>query len=163
VRIELESVVTNDDVLSFVKAVKSVVKLAKPQITEGADDVAPNVNEENRGHLFIVAHAVHFEQHIVMSTRELGAVEAVGLISEVDIIGLGLVSGTPRTLLEEFVASYRLARPYVQRGVLLGTYDVFEHPNVHYPASFYGGAERHCRDQGANIAFVRRSFATTVS
>jgi hypothetical protein len=93
--------VTNDDASSIVKAVKCVVKLAKSQIAEGADDVAPNVDEENRGHLFIVAHAALFEQNSPTSARILSAAEAVGLIREVDTIGLGLVSGAPRTLLEE--------------------------------------------------------------
>jgi hypothetical protein len=41
---------------------------------------------------------------------------------------------------------------------LLGTYDVFEHPNVHYRASFYGGRERHYRSWGADIEFVPSFF-----
>ena len=98
-----------------------------------------------------------------MSARELSAVKAVGLIREVDTIGLGLVSRTPRTLLEELSRRSDWQDLTFNGGLLLGTYDVFEHPNLHYRASFYNGAERHSRDQGTNIEFVRRSFVTMVS
>jgi acyl-CoA hydrolase len=71
-----------------------------------------------------------------MSTRELSAVEAVGLIREVDTIGLGLVSRTPRTLLEELSRRSDWQDLTFNGGLLLGTYDVFAHPNVHYPCQF---------------------------
>ena len=93
-----------------------------------------------------------------MSARELSASEAVGLVNQVDSIGLGLVTGTPRTLLEQLSQRSDWRHLTISGGLLLGTYELFTHPNVHYRASFYGSAERHYRDQGANIEFIPSFF-----
>jgi acyl-CoA hydrolase len=93
-----------------------------------------------------------------MPARELSAAEAVGLIRTVDSIGLGLVSGTPRTLLEELSERSDWQDLTISGGLLLGTYGVFTHPNVHYRATFYGGAERAYRDHGADIEFIPSFF-----
>ena len=88
----------------------------------------------------------------------MSAAEAVRLVREVDSIGLGLVTGTPRTLLEELSARDDWRDLTISGGLLLGTYGVFTHPNVHYRATFYGGGERYYRDQGADIQFVPSFF-----
>lgn len=93
-----------------------------------------------------------------MPAREMSAAEAVGLIKEVDSIGLGLVSGTPRTLLEELSRRSDWQDLTFSGGLLLGHYGVFNHPDVHYRATFYGGAERTYRDQGADIEFIPSFF-----
>jgi acyl-CoA hydrolase len=106
----------------------------------------------------MVAHPASFGQNVPMPARELSAAEAVGLIRVVDSIGLGLVSGTPRTLLEELSQRSDWVDLTFSGGLLLGTYGVFTHPNVHYRATFYGGAERAYRDQGADIEFIPSFF-----
>lgn len=93
-----------------------------------------------------------------MRARELSAADAVSLIRDVDSVGLGLVSGTPRTILEEMSQRRDWKNLTISGGLLLGTYGVFSHPNVHYRASFYGGAERHYRDHGADVQFVPSFF-----
>jgi len=95
---------------------------------------------------------------MTMSARMMSAAEAVRLVREVDSIGLGLVTGTPRTLLEELSARDDWRDLTISGGLLLGTYGVFTHPNVHYRATFYGGGERYYRDQGADIQFVPSFF-----
>lgn len=94
-----------------------------------------------------------------MSARELSAGEAVGLVKRIDsdVPGLGLVSTTPGILLEEF--SQRGDWQYrTFSGELLGNYGVLTHPKVHSRSTFYGGAERPHRDQGADIDFITSFF-----
>lgn len=93
-----------------------------------------------------------------MSVREMSAQEAVGLIREVDTIGLGLVTGTPRTLLQELSQRTDWRDLTFSGGLLLGNHDVFTHPNVHYRASFFGAGERHYQARGGDIQFVPSFF-----
>jgi len=93
-----------------------------------------------------------------MPARELSAAEAVDLIRDIDSVGLGLVTGTPRTLLEQMSQRSDWRDLTISGGLLMGAFGVFTHPNVHYRASFYGGAERHYHDQGADIQFVPSFF-----
>ena len=106
----------------------------------------------------MVAYDVNLGQTISMSAREMSAAEAIDLIRDTDTIGLGLVSGTPRTLLEALSARSDWRDLTISGGLLLGTYPVFLHPNVHYRASFYGAAERHYKSQGAHIEFIPSFF-----
>ncbi len=93
-----------------------------------------------------------------MPARILSATEAADLIKEVDSIGLGLVGGTPRTLLEELSLRHDWKDLTISGGLLLGTQELFTHPNVHYRATFYGGAERFYRERGADIQFIPSFF-----
>jgi len=93
-----------------------------------------------------------------MSAREMSVSDAVNLIRDIDSVGLGLVTGTPRSFLEGMSQRDDWRDLTISGGLLLGTYGVFTHPNVHYRASFYGGAERYYRDQGADIQFVPSFF-----
>jgi acyl-CoA hydrolase len=88
----------------------------------------------------------------------MSATEAVSLIRAVDSVGLGLVTGTPRAILEEMSRRDDWRDLTISGGLILGTYGVFTHPYVHYRASFYGGSERSYRDQGADIQFVPSFF-----
>jgi hypothetical protein len=105
-----------------------------------------------------VAHAALFGQNGPLRARALSAAEAVGLIRWVDSIGLGLVSGTPRTLLEELSQRNDWPDRTFSGGLLQGTVGVFTHPNVHYRATFYGGAERAYGDQDTDIELISSFF-----
>ncbi len=158
VGIEFERVMADDDVVRVVETLEGVVELAKTEVTEGTDHVAPYIDEEICGHCSIVAHGVGFGQNVPMPARELTAAEAVSLIRDVDSVGLGLVTGTPPTLLEEMSRRQDWRDLTISGGLLLGTYDLFNHPNVHYRSSFYGGAERHYQRVGADIQFIPSFF-----
>ncbi len=93
-----------------------------------------------------------------MTARELSADEAVSLVRPVDTIGLGLVTATPAGLLKALSRRDDWRDLTFSGGLILGIYDVFTHPNVHYRSSFYGGGERHYQSQGADIQFVPSFF-----
>lgn len=86
--------------------------------------------------------------------RELSAGEAVGLLRATDAISFGLVTSTPVALMKVLSLRDDWRDLTVSGGLLLGTYDVFLHPNVHYRSSFFGAAERHYQAHGADIQFV---------
>ena len=93
-----------------------------------------------------------------MTARDLSVKDAVDLIRPEDTVGLGLVTGTPRTILEEMSRRTDWENLTISGGLLLGNYDLFRHPGVHYRATFYGAGERLYRDQGADIQFVPSFF-----
>jgi len=93
-----------------------------------------------------------------MAARELSVEEAIGLVRPVDAIGLGLVTATPVGLLKQLSLRTDWEDLTFSGGLLLGVYDVFLHPNVHYRATFLGGGERHYQAQGADIQFVPSFF-----
>ena len=95
---------------------------------------------------------------VAMSARVMTAAEAAALVRPVDSIGLGLVGGTPRTLLEELSRRDDWEDLSFSGGLLLGVHDVFTHPGVHYRCTFYGGGERVYRDRGADIQFIPSFF-----
>ncbi|MDH2902978.1 MAG: acetyl-CoA hydrolase/transferase C-terminal domain-containing protein [Actinomycetota bacterium] len=68
------------------------------------------------------------------------------------------MGGTPRTLLDELSKRCDWQNLTFSGGLLLGRHQVFTHPNVHYRATFFGGAERDYRDQGADIEFIPSFF-----
>lgn len=93
-----------------------------------------------------------------MAAQELSVAEAISLVRPIDSIGLGLVTGTPITLLDELSRRQDWEHLTVSGGLLLGSFGLFLHPNVHYRATFYGPGERSYRDRGANIDFVPSFF-----
>lgn len=93
-----------------------------------------------------------------MTARELSAEEAVGLVRPVDTIGLGLVTATPVGLLKALSRRSDWESLTLSGGLILGIFDVFLHPHVHYRSSFYGGGERHYQSLGADIQFVPSFF-----
>ena len=93
-----------------------------------------------------------------MTARELSAEDAIALVRPVDAIGLGLVTSTPAGLLKELSRRDDWQDLTFSGGLILGLYDVFMHPNVHYRASFYGGGERHYQSHGADVQFVPSFF-----
>ena len=93
-----------------------------------------------------------------MAARELSAEEAIDLIRPIDAIGLGLVTATPVALMKQLSLRQDWQDLTFSGGLLLGTYDVFLHPNVHYRSSFYGGGERSYQAKGADIQLVPSFF-----
>jgi len=84
--------------------------------------------------------------------------EAAALVRPVDTVGLGLVTGTPRALLTALSARDDWENLTFSGGLLLGQYDVFLHPGVHYRASFFGAGERAYRAAGADVQFIPSFF-----
>lgn len=80
------------------------------------------------------------------------------MVRPVDAIGLGLVTATPVGLLKGLSARQDWVDLTFSGGLILGVFDVFMHPNVHYRSSFFGGGERHYRSQGADIQFIPSFF-----
>jgi acyl-CoA hydrolase len=93
-----------------------------------------------------------------MTARELCVEDAIALVRPVDTLGLGLVTSTPVGLLKELSNRQDWEDLTVSGGLILGVFDVFLHPNVHYRSSFYGGGERHYQSRGADIQFVPSFF-----
>ena len=93
-----------------------------------------------------------------MSARELSVKDAMALVRAVDTLGLGLVTSTPVGLLKELSKRSDWEDLTISGGLILGVFDVFMHPNVHYRSSFYGGGERHYQSKGADIQFVPSFF-----
>lgn len=93
-----------------------------------------------------------------MAARYLSASEAVELVRPVDAICLGLVSGTPRTLLSELSKRTDFENLTLSGGLILGSYDLFTHPNVHYRCSFFGGAERAAKAAGGDVEYIPSFF-----
>ncbi len=76
----------------------------------------------------------------------------------IDTIGLGLISGTPRTLLGELSKRSDYEDLIVSGGLLLGSHELFAHPRVQYRSSFFGGLERVMKARGANVQYVPSFF-----
>jgi acyl-CoA hydrolase len=93
-----------------------------------------------------------------MSARELSVEDAVALVRPVDTVGLGLVTSTPVALLKGLSSRDDWEDLTFSGGLVLGIFDVFLHPNVHYRSSFYGGGERYYRDHGGDVQFVPSFF-----
>jgi acyl CoA:acetate/3-ketoacid CoA transferase beta subunit len=93
-----------------------------------------------------------------MTARELCLSDAMALVRPIDKVGLGLVTSTPVGLLKELSKRQDWEDLTISGGLILGVFDVFMHPNVHYRSSFYGGGERHYQSHGADIQFVPSFF-----
>ena len=93
-----------------------------------------------------------------MAAREMSADEAVGLVRERDTLGFGIITGTPVALMKALSKRTDWEDLTISGGLVLGAHEVFLHSNVHYRASFYGGAERGFVAQGADTQFVPSFF-----
>jgi acyl-CoA hydrolase len=93
-----------------------------------------------------------------MAAREMTVDDAVALVRANDAIGLGLITGTPTALMKSLSKRHDWEDLTFSGGLILGSYDVFLHPNVHYRSSFYGGAERSYVAKGADTQHVPSFF-----
>ena len=97
-------------------------------------------------------------QNTSMTAQELSAEEAVALLQPKDSIGFGIITGTPPALMKALSKRTDWEDLRVSGGLVLGAPEVFLHPNVHYRASFYGGAERQFVARGADTQHVPSFF-----
>ena len=93
-----------------------------------------------------------------MAVREMSADDAVALVRSRDAIGLGLITGTPTALMKALSRRDDWEDLTFSGGLILGNYDVFVHPKVHYRSSFFGGAERSYVARGADTQYVPSFF-----
>jgi len=84
--------------------------------------------------------------------------DAAALVRPIDAVGLGLITGTPTALLKALSRREDWEDLTFSGGLILGNYDVFVHPNVHYRSSFYGAAERSYVARGADTQYVPSFF-----
>lgn len=89
---------------------------------------------------------------------EVSLQEAANLVRPTDSLGFGLLTGTPISFLTELSKRTDWENLTVSGGHLLGTYEMFLHPNVHYRASFFSAGERYYHEQGADTQFVPSYF-----
>ena len=88
----------------------------------------------------------------------MDAAAAAALIRARDAIGFGIITGTPVAMFEALSRRSDWEDLTVSGGLVLGAFELFHHPNVHYRASFYGGAERSFVARGADTQFVPSYF-----
>ncbi|HUV57798.1 MAG TPA: acetyl-CoA hydrolase/transferase C-terminal domain-containing protein [Acidimicrobiales bacterium] len=93
-----------------------------------------------------------------MTARVLSAEDAAELIQPTDSIGFGIITGTPVAMLRALSQRSDWTDLRISGGLVLGAFDVFRHPNVHYRASFYGGAERQFAAEGADTQHIPSFF-----
>jgi acyl-CoA hydrolase len=93
-----------------------------------------------------------------MGARELSVEAAAALIRPRDTIGFGIITGTPVALLRALAQRDDWEDLTFSGGLVLGSPDVFMHPNVHYRVSFFGGNERALAAKGADVQHVPSFF-----
>ncbi len=93
-----------------------------------------------------------------MKAREMSVEEAVGLVRPRDVIGFGIITGTPVALFRALGQRDDWEDLTFCGGLCLGAPDVFLHPNVHYRVNFFGGNERAVRAKGGDVQHVPSFF-----
>ena len=93
-----------------------------------------------------------------MSAREITPTEAAQLIRAVDTVGMGLGPANPHAILAALSAREDWENLTIGGALVLGLFDIFNRPGVHYRAGFFGPAERFYRAAGADIQHVPAGF-----
>jgi acyl-CoA hydrolase len=93
-----------------------------------------------------------------MTARAMSVEQAAGLVESSDSIGFGIITGTPVAMMKALSRRTDWTDLRVSGGLVLGAYEVFMHPNVHYRAGFFGGAERQFAMMGADTQHVPSFF-----
>lgn len=84
--------------------------------------------------------------------------EAAALLRPVDVLGLGLGPANPTALLTALSKRTDFENLVVGGALMLGLFDIFTRPGVHYRCGFFGPAERIQRAMGADIRLVPAGF-----
>jgi acyl-CoA hydrolase len=84
--------------------------------------------------------------------------EAATLIRSIDSLGLGLGPANPHALLAALSERDDFEDLIVGGALILGLFDLFTKPGVHYRSGFFGPAERYLSSIGANVEFVPAGF-----
>jgi acyl-CoA hydrolase len=86
------------------------------------------------------------------------AEEAAALIRPVDVVGMGLGPANPPALLTALSARDDWEDLTIGGALVLGLFDVFQHPGVNYRSGFFGPAERFYAAAGARVEHVPAGF-----
>jgi acyl-CoA hydrolase len=84
--------------------------------------------------------------------------EAAALVHPVDVLGLGLGPANPHALLKALSQRTDWENLVVGGALMLGLFELFSHPNVHYRSGFFGPAERFQIATGADVQLVPAGF-----
>ncbi len=93
-----------------------------------------------------------------MSATEMTAAQAAALVRPSDVLGLGLGPANPTALLKALSERTDWEDLTVAGALMLGLFDLFTRPNVHYRCGFFGPAERFQLASGADIQLVPAGF-----
>jgi acyl-CoA hydrolase len=86
------------------------------------------------------------------------AAEAAALVRPADTLGLGLGPANPHGLLTALSARDDFSDLVVGGALILGLFDLFTKPGVHYRSGFFGPAERYYRSVGGDVQLVPAGF-----
>jgi acyl-CoA hydrolase len=95
---------------------------------------------------------------IVVMTTTMTAAEAAALVRPVDTVGFGLGPANPHTLFQALSEREDFEDLQLGGALLLGLFELFARPGVHYRSGFFGPAERYYADLGAGIELVPAGF-----
>lgn len=84
--------------------------------------------------------------------------EAAALIRPDDIVGMGLGPANPHALLSAMSRRTDWTNLTIGGALVLGLFDLFTHPNVHYRCGFFGPAERYYKSAGGDVQLVPAGF-----
>lgn len=93
-----------------------------------------------------------------MAAREITAAEAASLLRPDDTVGLGLGPANPHGILKAMSERKDWTNLTIGGALILGLFDVFTHPHVHYRSGFFGPAERYYRSVGGDVQHVPAGF-----
>ena len=158
-RIEFEGVQSDLDRYGNVELGEREIQLLLPQITKGADNVAPDINRECVAHLHHRDIFLHRNgQNRYVTAREISAHDAAALLRPDDTVGLGLGPANPHALLKAMSERKDWSNLTIGGALILGLFELFTHPNVHYRSGFFGPAERYYRSVGGDVQHVPAGF-----
>ena len=93
-----------------------------------------------------------------MGPLRVSAPEAAAMIRTVDTIGMGLGPANPHALLGALSVREDFEDLILGGALVLGLFDIFAKPGVHYRSGFFGPAERFYAASGANVELVPAGF-----
>ena len=93
-----------------------------------------------------------------MAPQRLTADAAAALLRPDDFLGFGLGPANPHAFLAALSKRDDFTNLTVGGALVLGLFDLFAKPGVHYRSGFFGPAERYYAGAGANVEFVPAGF-----
>jgi acyl-CoA hydrolase len=93
-----------------------------------------------------------------VTAREMTPDEAAALVRPVDVLGLGLGPANPHGLLAALSRRTDWTDLTVGGGLILGPFELFLHPGVHYRSGFFGPAEQFFRAAGGDVQLIPAGF-----
>ncbi len=93
-----------------------------------------------------------------VSPQYLSPDEAAALLHPDDVVGMGLGPANPHALLAAMSRRTDWTNLTIGGALVLGLFDLFTHPNVHYRCGFFGPAERYYKSVGGDVQLVPAGF-----